>query len=108
LADIKDFTGGMDFPAYQTNAMCRAAVERKFEVIGEACTRLRDRFPEPFSHLASGPQIIGFRNLPLLKPEGKTGPQDSSSSLRLELSAFSSSFLASCIFFRILALRRLQ
>ena len=43
-------------------AMCRAAVERKFEVIGEACMRLRDRFPKPFSHIASGPQIIGFRN----------------------------------------------
>ena len=48
LADIKDFTIGMDFEMYQRDTMCRAAVERKFEVIGEACMRLRDRFSEQF------------------------------------------------------------
>jgi uncharacterized protein with HEPN domain len=42
--------------------MCRAAVERKFEIIGEACTRLRDQFPESFEKIVYGPQIIGFRN----------------------------------------------
>ena len=62
LAEITDFTAGMDFASYQLDAMCRAAVERKFEIIGEACMRLRDRFLEPFSHIPSGPQIIGFRN----------------------------------------------
>ena len=61
-ADIKAFTVGMNLSHYRLDAKCRAAVERKFEVIGEACTRLRDRFPEPFGKLLHGPQIIGFRN----------------------------------------------
>ena len=62
LADIRAFTADMHFADYQINAMCRAAVERKFEVIREACTRLRDRFPEKFPLVPSGSQIIGFRN----------------------------------------------
>jgi uncharacterized protein with HEPN domain len=52
----------MDYAAYRLDAKCRAAVERKFEIIGEACMRLRDRFPEAYSEIASGPQIVGFRN----------------------------------------------
>lgn len=62
LADIKDFTLGMDFEMYQRDTKCRAAVERKFEVIGEACMRMRDRCPEQFCRVLSGSQIIGFRN----------------------------------------------
>jgi uncharacterized protein with HEPN domain len=62
LADIRTFTSGMDLQGYRANPMCRAAVERKFEVIGEACTRLRDRFPETFTQLTSGHRIIGLRN----------------------------------------------
>jgi uncharacterized protein with HEPN domain len=48
LDDVGDFTRGLDLEAYSHDAKCRAAVERKFEVMGEACTRLRDRFPEIF------------------------------------------------------------
>lgn len=62
LAEIRDFTDGMDYAAYRVDAKCRAAVERKFEIIGEACTRLRDRFPDFYSKIESGPQIVGFRN----------------------------------------------
>ena len=62
LEEIGTFTDGMDYAIYRIDAKCRAAVERKFEIIGEACTRLRDRFPEPFYKIASGSQIIGFRN----------------------------------------------
>ena len=62
LSDIRDFTASMDFAAYQRNVMCRAAVERKFEVVGEACVHMRDHFPTKFTLVPSGPQIIGFRN----------------------------------------------
>jgi uncharacterized protein with HEPN domain len=62
LAENRDFTAGMDDAAYRIDAKCRAAVERKFEIIGEACTRLRDRFPDFYSKIESGPQIVGFRN----------------------------------------------
>ena len=61
-SDIRSFTTGMDLQDYRLDAKCRAAVERKFEIIGEACTRLRDRFPEIFGKLLFGSQIIGFRN----------------------------------------------
>lgn len=62
LEDIRDFTSGMDFTHYRVDAKCRAAVERKFEIIGEACSRVRDRFPGIFEKIGTGPQIIGFRN----------------------------------------------
>jgi uncharacterized protein with HEPN domain len=62
VSDIRSFTADMDLSEYRLDAMCRAAVERKFEIIGEACTRLRDQFAEPFEKLSHGPQIIGFSN----------------------------------------------
>jgi len=38
LEEIRDFTAGMDYGMYRLDAKCRAAVERKFEIIGEpAC-----------------------------------------------------------------------
>ena len=61
-SDIRAFTSGMDLSEYRLDAKSRAAVERKFAIIGKACTRLRDRFPESFEKLVHGPQIIGFRN----------------------------------------------
>jgi len=61
-SNIKDFTCGMDLSKYRQDSKSRAAVERKFEVIGEACGRIRDQFPDLFKKLDAGPQIIGFRN----------------------------------------------
>lgn len=60
--DIRAFTAGLNFDQYRGDTMCRAAVERKFEIIGEACTRMRDRFPAIFLQMTNGVQIIGFRN----------------------------------------------
>ena len=37
---IQQFTAGMDATAYAGNAMAQAAVERKFEIIGEALGQL--------------------------------------------------------------------
>lgn len=62
LDDIGDFTRGLDLEAYLRDAKCRAAVERKFEVMGEACTRLRDRFPDVFEEVPDARQMISFRN----------------------------------------------
>jgi len=61
-AEILQFTLGMDLSAYRKDAKCRAAVERKFEIMGEACTRIRDRDPDAFAKLPYGPQVIGLRN----------------------------------------------
>lgn len=62
LDDIGDFSRGLDLEAYLRDAKCRAAVERKFEVMGEACTRLRDRFPDVFEQVPDARQMISFRN----------------------------------------------
>lgn len=62
LEDIEAFTAGLDVDAYKADAKCRAAVERKFEVAGEACVRLRDRFPEVYEGLLDAPRLVGFRN----------------------------------------------
>ena len=62
LQDISRFTRGKDLVSNQADAMCRAAVERKFEIIGEACVRLRERFPETYEKLPDAPRIVGFRN----------------------------------------------
>jgi uncharacterized protein with HEPN domain len=62
LEDIDAFTTGLDLAGYKADAKCRAAVERKFEVAGEACARLRDRFPEIYERLHDAPRLVGFRN----------------------------------------------
>jgi uncharacterized protein with HEPN domain len=62
LMEIQEFTTGMDLIAYRADSKCKAAVERKFEVVGEACTRMRDGYPETFEKITNGHHIIGFRN----------------------------------------------
>ncbi len=62
LDEIASFTSGLDQAAYELDAKCRAAVERKFEIMGEACVRLRDRCPEVFEEIPDARQLIGLRN----------------------------------------------
>ncbi len=37
---LREFTAGRSFDQYRNDAMLRAAVERQFEIIGEAMARL--------------------------------------------------------------------
>ena len=60
---IKSFTHGKDFPAYQVNDMLRAAVERQFEIIGEALNRLRQTSPGLAGSITDSQRIIAFRNI---------------------------------------------
>ena len=62
LDDIGAFTAGIDLSSYEGDPMRRAAVERKFEVIREACNRLSIRDEEVFEKITHAQQIIGFRN----------------------------------------------
>jgi len=59
---ILRFTDGMSFDNYLADEKTQAAVERKFEVVGEACVRLREKAPDIFAKIPSAPQIVGFRN----------------------------------------------
>jgi len=61
--EIKEFTRGMSFEEYSGNSMVRAAVERKFLVIGEAMIRLKREHPEILEKITDHEKIIGFRNV---------------------------------------------
>jgi uncharacterized protein with HEPN domain len=55
--DIEEFTGQIAQNEYLTNEMIRAAVERKFEIIGEALGRLREKDPVTFAEIRAGRQL---------------------------------------------------
>ncbi|WP_394792264.1 DUF86 domain-containing protein [Rhodoferax sp.] len=59
---IQSFTAGMDVAAYAGNAMAQAAVERKFEIIGEALNQLAKLDASVAARIPDLPQIVAFRN----------------------------------------------
>ena len=59
---VAEFTAGMDFDAYAANAMVRAAVERQFEIIGEALGQLAKLDPETGGQVGDYRRVIAFRN----------------------------------------------
>ena len=61
-ADIARFVRGLDSSAYVGNALVQAAVERKFEIIGEALNRLRNDHPEVAERIPQLRRIVDFRN----------------------------------------------
>jgi uncharacterized protein with HEPN domain len=63
LDAITEFTAGKDLQVYLADAMLRAAVERQFEIIGEALQQLSKVAPEISSQIPGLRQIVAFRNL---------------------------------------------
>ena len=60
---LREFTDGKSFEDYEQDAMLRAAVEREFEIIGEALGQLA-RIEEAVAAQISGyKRIIAFRNI---------------------------------------------
>lgn len=59
---ILAFTASLDVKAYVTNEMVQAAVERKFEVIGEALNQLAKLDATKAARIRDLPQIVAFRN----------------------------------------------
>ena len=59
---IQQFTEGSNFAAYAGDAMRRAAVERKFEILGEALNQAEESAPELTERLPEMRRIIGMRN----------------------------------------------
>lgn len=60
---IQRFALGRSFQDYCADEMMASAIERKFEVIGEALIRIRRRRPQDLSVIGEWPAIIGFRNI---------------------------------------------
>ena len=59
---IQAFTAGMDATSYAGNEMAQAAVERKFEIIGEALNQLTKLDSALASRIPDVPQIVAFRS----------------------------------------------
>lgn len=60
---VWDFTSGRSFEEYQSNVMLRSAVERQFEIVGEAISQLAKIDEETASRITEYQRIIAFRNV---------------------------------------------
>src|SRR5438445_135303 len=60
---LKEFTAGKTFDDYARDPMTRAAVEREFEVIGEALSRLAKLDKALAAQISEHERIIAFRNI---------------------------------------------
>ena len=56
------FTAGKTFSDYSADPMVRSAVERQFEIIGEALAQLLRLDPSLRSRISDAGRIIAFRN----------------------------------------------
>jgi uncharacterized protein with HEPN domain len=59
---IQAFTNNMNAADYEQNAMAQAAVERKFEIIGEALNQLSKTDASLAAKIPDLAQIVAFRN----------------------------------------------
>jgi len=59
---IRDWCAGRSFADYETDRQFRRAVEREFEIIGEALNRLDHDDPETAERIPELGRIVGFRN----------------------------------------------
>jgi uncharacterized protein with HEPN domain len=60
---IESFVAGLDADSYAASALVHSAVERKFEVIGEALNQLAKADSTLAARIPHLPQIVSFRNL---------------------------------------------
>jgi len=60
---IRQWTNSCTLKQYRDDAMLRAAVERNFEIIGEALNRLAHLDADTAERLGPYQQIIAFRNV---------------------------------------------
>jgi uncharacterized protein with HEPN domain len=61
--EVQSFTAGMTFQNYQADRKTQAAVERKFEIIGEALNRIHSSDAELLERIRDYRSIISFRNI---------------------------------------------
>jgi uncharacterized protein with HEPN domain len=60
---ITRFVAGKELPDYAADPLLRSAVERQFEVIGEALNRLARSDPSVAQQITHTARIIAFRNI---------------------------------------------
>lgn len=60
---LREFGKGKDYLRYQADAMLRSAVERQFEIIGEALNQLSKLDASLAARIPDLPRIVAFRNI---------------------------------------------
>jgi uncharacterized protein with HEPN domain len=60
---IREFVGGKTWDDYEADALLRSAVERQFEIIGEALNKLSQSEPAVSSKITDHRRIVAFRNI---------------------------------------------
>ena len=60
---IRAFVEGKEIQDYQSDEFLRSAVERKFEIIGEALNRIKKEDPNVLESIREHRSIISFRNI---------------------------------------------
>jgi uncharacterized protein with HEPN domain len=60
---IRMFVAGKSDADFLGDLLLRSAVERQFEILGEAMTRLAKRDPQTAERISEFRRIIGFRNV---------------------------------------------
>jgi uncharacterized protein with HEPN domain len=61
--EIQNFVRGMDFEEYKNAPVTKRAVERDFEIIGEALNRIKNINDPLLKKISEHHRIIGFRNI---------------------------------------------
>lgn len=60
---IMSFVADKDFDCYSNDILLKSAVERQFEIVGEALNRLYKKDPELTVTIKEYQKIISFRNM---------------------------------------------
>ncbi len=60
---LNEFTADKSFADYEYDAMLRSAVERKFEIVGEALNQLAKVNSATAARISGYQRIIAFRNV---------------------------------------------
>jgi uncharacterized protein with HEPN domain len=61
--EIRNFIQGMDVDAYKNSSVTQRAIERDFEIVGEALVRIKKIDKEIMGQISEHHRIIGFRNM---------------------------------------------
>jgi uncharacterized protein with HEPN domain len=59
---ILETANAIDLATYERDVLRRSAIERNFEIVGEAMLRLERDDPETVNRLSDYRKVIGFRN----------------------------------------------
>ena len=63
LTELNEFISGKTLSDYLSGALLRRGVEREFEIIGEAMSKMVHRFPESSVRIEHARRIANFRNV---------------------------------------------